>query len=104
MPHAGAGATGRTHARKLNMARRHLTGEQRDKVLLDMRADGMSVRQIADETKIPKSTVARIISTVPNGTVELPTVITGKDGKQRQATQPERKAPAPSGTHRGGSF
>ena len=85
----------RNHIRKLNLARRHLTGEQRDKVLLDMRADGMSVRQIADETKIPKSTVARIISTVPLGTVELPTVITGKDGKQRQSTQPERKAPEP---------
>ncbi len=88
----------RNHIRKINLARRHLTGEQRDKVLLDMRADGMSVRQIAEETKIPKSTVARVISsTVPNGTVELPTVITGKDGKQRQATQPERKAPAPVG-------
>ncbi|HCB12422.1 MAG TPA: hypothetical protein DEP36_02465 [Gammaproteobacteria bacterium] len=69
----------RNHIRKLNLARRHLTGEQRDKVLLDMRADGMSERQIADETKIPKSTVHRIISTAPNGAVELPTVITGKE-------------------------
>lgn len=42
-----------------------------------------------------KSTVHRIISTAPFGAVELPTVITGKDGKQRQATQPERKAPQP---------
>ena len=54
---------------------------------MDMRADGMNVRQIADETKIPKSTVARINSTVPFGTVELPTVIVGKDGKHRQALQ-----------------
>lgn len=86
----------RNHIRKLNLARRHLTGEQRNKVLLDMRADGMSVRQIADETKIPKSTVADVISsTVRNRTVELPSVIIGKDGKQRQAVQPERKAPEP---------
>lgn len=91
----------RNHIRKLNLARRHLTGEQRDKVLLDMRADGMSVRQIADETKIPKSTVARVISSgVPNGTPEntaaiIPATVTGKDGKQYQSTRPERKAPEP---------
>ena len=86
----------RNHIRKLNLARRHLTGEQRDKVLLDMRADGMSLRQIADAAKIPKSTVADVISsTVRNRTVELPSVVVGKDGKQRQATQPDRKAPEP---------
>lgn len=55
-------------------------------------------RQIAEETKIPKSTVHRIISTVSFDTVEPPTVITGKDGKKRQATQPERKAPQPNGS------
>ena len=60
-----------------------------------MRADGMSERQIADETKIPKSTVHRIISTAPFGAVELPSVVVGKDGKQRQAVQPDRKAPEP---------
>ena len=85
----------RNHIRKRNLARRHLTGEQRDKVLLDMRADGMSERQIADETKIPKSTVHRIISTAPNGAVEFPSVVVGKDGKQRQAVQPERKVLEP---------
>lgn len=91
----------RNHIRKLNLARRHLTGEQRDKVLLDMRADGMSVRQIADETKIPKSTVADVISsgvrnrTPENASAIIPATVTGKDGKQYQATRPERKAPEP---------
>lgn len=78
----------RNHIRKLNLARRHLTGEQRDKVLLDMRADGMSERQIAEETRIPKSTVHRIISTAPSGAVDLPKTVVGKDGKQRPATKP----------------
>lgn len=88
----------RTHARKLNMARRHLTKEQRAGLWVDMRKDGMSYRQIAetDRTASP-ATIMRAVekSTVSNETVELPTVVTGKDGKQRQATQPERKAPEP---------
>lgn len=90
-------AAKRTHARKLNMARRHLTKEQRASLWVDMRKDGMSYRQIAEADKTAShQTIMRAVenSTVPNGTVELPTVIIGKDGKQRQATQPERPSMA----------
>lgn len=43
------------------------------------------------------ATIMRAVenSTVSNETVELPKTVIGKDGKERQAKQPERKAPEP---------
>ena len=78
----------RNHARSLNVLRRQLSKDQRDQVMLDMRKDGMSYRQIAEVTGVSNQTVMRTIeSTAPFGAVEMPDVITGKDGKQRQAKQ-----------------
>ncbi len=52
----------------LNLARRHLTLEQRRALVADLRARGLSVRWISEQTGIPKSTVARVASGVPSGT------------------------------------
>ena len=61
------------HAWKLNLARRHLTREQRQQLALRFRQEGQSIRQIADTMGVPKSTIALTLSTVPNGTVDLRT-------------------------------
>jgi len=56
----------------LNVARRQLTKEQKRDAVLRLRELGMSVRNIATETGIPRSTVQRYIKppepSVPNGT------------------------------------
>lgn len=81
----------RAHARALNLARRHLSREQRKTMWVDMRQEGMSYRQIAEaDGTVNKDTVQRAIeSTVSNETVELPDTVKGKDGKKRQATKPK---------------
>lgn len=73
-------------ADSLNLHRRHLTKEQRNDMILKKRAEGKSTRQIAEEVGVGIGTVHRTLeATVPNGTVETPTEITGKDGKKRKA-------------------
>ncbi|AZT92080.1 hypothetical protein [Brevibacterium aurantiacum] len=56
----------------------------------ELRSLGMSTREIATATDIPKSTVARRFesSTVPYGTVDDDERVVGLDGKSRSATQP----------------
>jgi ParB-like chromosome segregation protein Spo0J len=50
----------RTHALVLNLTRRHLTKEQRTPLWAEMRAAGMSYRQIAEaDGTVSQSTVAR---------------------------------------------
>lgn len=71
----------RNHVRMLNLARRHLSKEARKKVMADMRADGMSLRQIAEATGVGVATAFRA---VPN---ETPEKTTGKDGKKYPAKQ-----------------
>lgn len=73
-------------AESLNLHRRHLTKDQRQDLILKKRAEGKSTRQIAEEVGVSKDTVAR---TVANETVDLPTEITGKDGKKRKARKTE---------------
>ncbi len=74
----------RNHARSLNVLRRHLSNEQRDRTMRDMRADGMSYRQIAKVVGVdPKTAYNR------TSTVEISTVV-GIDGKTRQAQQERR--------------
>ena len=87
----------RNHARKLNVLRRQMTKDEREAIMVDMRKDGMSYRQIAEATGVNASTVMRTVdSTVAFATVEeMPKIVIGKDGKQRSAVQVERKAPAP---------
>jgi ParB-like chromosome segregation protein Spo0J len=73
------------HALRLNQLRRHLTTAQRQEVTAELRQRGWSTRQIADVLDVGKSTVARDLSTVPDGTVER---VFGKDGKWRAAHRP----------------
>lgn len=70
----------------LNLARRHLDAEQKRKLVADLRARGLSVRWISEQTGIPRSTVHRFVAAVPSGTPEY---VTGKDGKHYRAQAPE---------------
>lgn len=78
----------REKALNLNLHRRQLSKEDRQKLAVEMRRNGQSYRVIGEKLGISKSQIERDLSTVPFGTVEeLPQVITGKDGKQRPATR-----------------
>ncbi len=70
---------------RLNAQRRQMTQDERLALATDLRKDGLSYRQIAEILNVGHVTVSRILDTVPDGTVELPDKITGKDGKQRSA-------------------
>ena len=82
----------RNLARTLNAVRRQMSKDQRNKLIVAMREDGMSYRQIGEAVGVGKSTVERIAAGVPNGTPEH---ITGADGKQYPATNP-RPEPEPA--------
>src|SRR5262245_47169822 len=69
----------------MNMRRRHLTPDQRAELVVKLRADGMSVRTIAEATGVPKSTVARDLSQAGQ---PKPETVTGRDGKTYQASKP----------------
>jgi hypothetical protein len=75
----------------LNLGRRHLDAEQKQALVADLRARGLSVRFIAENTGIPKSTVQRYGSGVPDGT---PGYVTGRDGKTYRALRPVDQATA----------
>lgn len=77
----------RNHARRLNVVRRHLSKEQRDQLMIDMRRDGMSYRAIAEAVGVSHETARSAVAntTVKNLTVDLPDRILGKDGKMRPA-------------------
>ena len=72
-------------ALRLNQLRRHLTPDQRQEVVKELRKRGWSARRIADVLDVGKSTVGRDLSTVPNGTVDT---VTGLDGRIRPANRP----------------
>ena len=74
----------RNHARRLNVLRRQLDKGQRDQVIVDMRQDGMSYRQIAEATGVHPTTVMRAMGGVAFAT---PETITGRDGKTYPATR-----------------
>lgn len=84
----------RQAALDLNIKRRHLTPEQRAEWIAKLRQEGRSIRQIAESVGASVGTVHKELSTVQARTVELPSVVVGKDGKERQATRP---APSPAG-------
>jgi hypothetical protein len=86
----------RQAALDLNLKRRQLTPEERTAAILKLRQQNKSLRQIADVVGVSKDTVARTLSTVSPETVELPPVVTGKDGKERQAHRP---VSSPAGEH-----
>lgn len=77
------------HARVLNLARRHLTKEQREKVWVDLRNSGMTLQAIADaDGTTSKDTINRTLS---NAKVQTPTKTKGKDGKKRPTKYKPRK-------------
>lgn len=67
-------------------------GERRQAVA-DLRGQGMSVRQIASATGMPRETVRRDVSGDPNGSPEK---VTGSDGKKYASTRPT-PTPGPVG-------
>ena len=90
----------RNHARKLNVLRRQMTKEEREDIMLDMRKDGMSYRQIAEATRVNEKTVRNTIKTSGaenSAPEEMPSVVVGKDGKRYKSAQPEKKPSAQHG-------
>jgi len=74
-----------THARKLNMARRHLTREQRREMIRAQIKDtpGLSDRQIAKMLGVSHSTVGIIRrELIESGQVDESTTSLGSDGKE----------------------
>lgn len=72
------------HARVLNLARRHLTKEQREKIWLDLRKSGMTLQAIADaDGAVDVSTIKRNLdkSAFANAKAEPPVKTIGMDGK-----------------------
>ena len=81
----------RNHARSLNVLRRHLSKEQRDEVMRQMRADGATIQKIADTVGVSVGTVHSAVSGVELFSSEK---LKGADGKYRPASY-ERKPEAP---------
>lgn len=81
----------------VNIHRRQMNREQRQALVVHLRQKGMSTRQIAEKVGVNNSTVKRDLdeTTVANATVDLPSTIVGKDGKERAATRPAPE-PAPN--------
>lgn len=93
----------RRYALTVNLMRRQLGKDARGKLIAQLAAEGMSVRAIAAETGLTKSTVANDISQLSkSGQLDRPDKVTGLDGRERPATQakpapskpPEQPAPA----------
>jgi len=77
----------------LNVLRRQLSKEQRDQLMRDMRADGMSYRAIAEAVGVSAPTV---MSTVKNLTDEQPEYVMSRDGRMRPAQQAPKPEPIPT--------
>ena len=71
-----------------------LPRQQRQEVVCDLRGAGMSTRAIASAVGVGVGTVARDLeASVPFGTVDTPSAITGIDGRTRAATTSRPTAP-----------
>ena len=86
----------REHVLALNLDRRHLSREQRRELVGRLRAQGWSLRRIADKLHVSHVQVGRDAG-VTNVTPDTEPVrtVTGADGKQYAATRPTVQAPAP---------
>lgn len=92
--------------RRLNLARRHLTGQQleqerrkRIEKVAELRAEGKSIRTIAETAGVSRATVERDLKKAPTvtggDTEQTPKKVTGKDGKSRSNVKKGRpKKPA----------
>jgi hypothetical protein len=70
-----------------NAVRRQLAPAQVSSMVAHLRTKGMSIRQIATATGLPKSSVARQVDQVSQ-VGHLPEKVTGSDGKTYAATRP----------------
>lgn len=88
----------RNHARKLNLLRRHMADDEREKLAFDMRKDKASLRQIGEALGISHEQARTILQnpTVKSLTVDLPDTVIGKDGKERAAQQQPKPEPPPT--------
>lgn len=82
----------RNHVRALNILRRHLNRDQRDRVIADMLKDGMSTRQVAEVVGVSDATVSRAGATYV-APEDRPAKVNGRDGKQYPAKQTPREKP-----------
>lgn len=89
----------RKYAITVNLVRRQMDRTTRGALVAQLRTEGMSVRAIAAETGLTKSTVANDLAQLSNaGQLEQPERIKSLDGKERPATQPQRERPEPPPT------
>lgn len=77
----------RQYALTLNLARRHLTPEQRRLVVVSLRRQGLSARRVAALMGIDHKTV---LSDEAGGEYSPPEVVTGSDGKSYPARKPAK--------------
>lgn len=85
------------HALSLNMNRRHLTRKQRKELVVNLRAQGWSLRRIAERVGVSDFTVRQDI-TASGAINHAPATVTGADGKQYPAAQtaPSNETPPPN--------
>lgn len=83
----------RSHARVLNLMRRHLSKSQMAPHFVALRQDGMTLSDIADAVGVSHMTVHRTLTDVK---VPLPVTTFGKDGKKRPTQYKPRQAPPAS--------
>lgn len=84
----------RRYAITTNVARRQLNPSVRSGLVAQLRMQGLSIREIAKETGLPKSTVSDDLRQV-SGSGHLPATVTGSDGKKYASTRPT-SAPGPT--------
>jgi transposase-like protein len=76
----------------LNVARRQLNAEDRQELVVKLRAEGQSTRQIAEALGVDPKTVRNDLNDASEATGENSPVdrVTGKDGKSRPARMPAK--------------
>lgn len=82
----------RLHVRKLNMARRHLSEAQRKQVMRQMKAEGHTLKEIADTVGVSPATAHR--QTKGTFSNEKVPAVRGADGIVRPSQYKPRKQPA----------
>lgn len=86
------------HILALNLARRHLTREQRQELVAKLREHQWSTRKIAGAVNVAQSTVMDDLSGERFRSPDLPDCTIGKDGKSYPARRPSVIAKTPAET------
>lgn len=72
------------HAVQLNVARRQLSREEKQRAVARLREQGWTLERISKATKTPVSTIGRWVDELSQmGKLEQPAVVVGEDGKAR---------------------